>query len=274
MNTTPLIPGQRLLVRKRPRNIDDDASDFAAAPHTGFGEHRSKRLNCQPLAETTFTGVAAVPDGFDFASGANVTLAPEPLYSNVEQLARQDPQSSFANQIPTPVDTSFPTQHRSWSGPGPAISYLNGSRQFSNEHEAIAYHNVDDTTSIPRTIETDPSWANVHSHNLDQSGLPSPELSFGGASQEQANVDIDMDYEQSPEREFPPQMQVPILQEPSSPSQDSSSSPSWKGHNRSRHTVNSWTWQPGMKRSFSIGYCSDCEKCQMKVPGHFNHIVI
>ncbi|KAK5662320.1 hypothetical protein OQA88_8226 [Cercophora sp. LCS_1] len=48
-----------------------------------------------------------------------------------------------------------------------------------------------------------------------------------------------------------------------------------KGHTRSRHTLNSWTaLQPGMKRSFSIGYRADCEKCRMKVPGHFNHIIL
>lgn len=47
-----------------------------------------------------------------------------------------------------------------------------------------------------------------------------------------------------------------------------------KGHTRSRHTVNSWTLQAGMKKSFSIGYRADCDKCRMKVPGHFNHIII
>lgn len=48
-----------------------------------------------------------------------------------------------------------------------------------------------------------------------------------------------------------------------------------KGHTRSKHTVNSWTaLQPGMKRSFSIGYRADCEKCRLKVPGHFNHIIL
>lgn len=51
-------------------------------------------------------------------------------------------------------------------------------------------------------------------------------------------------------------------------------SPPRKGHSRSRHTVNNWTQQPGMKKSFSIGYRSDCEKCRSKVPGHFNHIII
>jgi len=48
-----------------------------------------------------------------------------------------------------------------------------------------------------------------------------------------------------------------------------------KGHTRSKHTLNSWTaLQPGMTRSFSIGYRADCERCRNKVPGHFNHIII
>lgn len=51
-------------------------------------------------------------------------------------------------------------------------------------------------------------------------------------------------------------------------------SPHRKGHQRNMHTVNTWTWQPGMKRSFSIGYRADCDKCRDKVPGHFNHIII
>jgi hypothetical protein len=51
-------------------------------------------------------------------------------------------------------------------------------------------------------------------------------------------------------------------------------SPPRKGHHRSKHTVNNWTLQPGMKKSFSIGYRADCEKCRLKVPGHFNHIII
>jgi hypothetical protein len=46
------------------------------------------------------------------------------------------------------------------------------------------------------------------------------------------------------------------------------------GHSRNKHTVNSWTLQPGMKKSFSIGYRADCEKCRLKVPGHFNHIIV
>ncbi|OAA67337.1 hypothetical protein SPI_01913 [Niveomyces insectorum RCEF 264] len=47
-----------------------------------------------------------------------------------------------------------------------------------------------------------------------------------------------------------------------------------KGHSRSRHTLVAWTQQPGMKKSFSIGYRADCEKCRNRVPGHFNHIIV
>jgi hypothetical protein len=61
---------------------------------------------------------------------------------------------------------------------------------------------------------------------------------------------------------------VEVVSAPATPS------PGRKGHIRSRHTVNSWNWQSGMKKSFSIGYRADCEKCRLKVPGHFNHIVI
>ncbi len=55
---------------------------------------------------------------------------------------------------------------------------------------------------------------------------------------------------------------------------DPQTPPPRKGHSRSRHTVNSWTLQPGMKKSFSIGYRADCDKCRDKVPGHFNHIIV
>ncbi|KAL1838216.1 hypothetical protein VTJ49DRAFT_2943 [Mycothermus thermophilus] len=52
-------------------------------------------------------------------------------------------------------------------------------------------------------------------------------------------------------------------------------SPPRRGHTRSKHTLNSWTaLQPGMTRTFSIGYRADCEKCRNKQPGHFNHIII
>lgn len=53
--------------------------------------------------------------------------------------------------------------------------------------------------------------------------------------------------------------------------------PTKKGHQRSKHSLRSWTgYDMGgsqMKRSFSMGYRADCEKCRMRVPGHFSHII-
>ena len=54
--------------------------------------------------------------------------------------------------------------------------------------------------------------------------------------------------------------------------------PTKKGHTRSKHSLRSWTGMgelggTGTKRTFSMGYRHDCEKCRDKVPGHFNHII-
>jgi hypothetical protein len=80
----------------------------------------------------------------------------------------------------------------------------------------------------------------------------------------------------SPPQEHPNLQQYAQHQRQSSPiSGGSPGSPSpKKGHTRSRHTVNNWTQNLGMKKSFSIGYRADCEKCRLKVPGHFNHIIV
>ncbi|KAA8576853.1 hypothetical protein EYC84_006899 [Monilinia fructicola] len=59
--------------------------------------------------------------------------------------------------------------------------------------------------------------------------------------------------------------------------------PHKKGHTRSKHSLRNWNGSTGdlagnlngvgTKRSFSMGYRADCEKCRNKVPGHFSHII-
>lgn len=57
--------------------------------------------------------------------------------------------------------------------------------------------------------------------------------------------------------------------------------PTKKGHQRSKHSVRQWSGYggdlqsagQGMRRSFSMGYRADCDKCRLKVPGHFSHII-
>ncbi|CZT48261.1 uncharacterized protein RSE6_08934 [Rhynchosporium secalis] len=65
---------------------------------------------------------------------------------------------------------------------------------------------------------------------------------------------------------------------PSSEIDPDKETPTKKGHTRSKHSLRNWTGygselNGGMKRSFSMGYRADCEKCRMKVPGHFSHII-
>jgi hypothetical protein len=53
-----------------------------------------------------------------------------------------------------------------------------------------------------------------------------------------------------------------------------------KGHTRSKYSLRNWGGfgseipGVGVKRGFSMGYRSDCEKCRMRVPGHFSHVII
>lgn len=52
-----------------------------------------------------------------------------------------------------------------------------------------------------------------------------------------------------------------------------------KGHTRSKHSLRNWggfgSEIPGVsiRRGFSMGYRSDCEKCRLRVPGHFSHVI-
>jgi len=75
------------------------------------------------------------------------------------------------------------------------------------------------------------------------------------------------------------QMEVETAAEPQQ--KHDKETPTKKGHSRSKHSLRNWSGfagdigdnGSGMKRSFSMGYRSDCEKCRMKVPGHFSHII-
>lgn len=57
--------------------------------------------------------------------------------------------------------------------------------------------------------------------------------------------------------------------------------PTKRGHSRTKHSLRNWDGfggeaisnRAGMKKTFSMGYRADCEKCRNKVPGHFSHII-
>jgi hypothetical protein len=57
--------------------------------------------------------------------------------------------------------------------------------------------------------------------------------------------------------------------------------PTKRGHTRSKHSLRGGIGFGGepnghgvsVKKSFTMGYRTDCEKCRNKVPGHFSHII-
>lgn len=144
-----------------------------------------------------------------------------------------DPSASIASRIPTPIHSSF----------APFIRPEKASR-----HDADS---ADDETLVDRFRRG--------------RRLPSP-ISEGENSPTMIvtsfeEMQMDVDHSSQPE----PETQTPTK----------------KGHTRSKHSLRAWTGlggetgapSGGMKRSFSMGYRADCDKCRMKVPGHFSHII-
>ncbi|KAF4595490.1 DNA polymerase III subunits gamma and tau-like protein [Ophiocordyceps camponoti-floridani] len=192
-------------------------------------------------------------------------------------------------RMPTPIQPSFAAQvrgqHCEWAGPGPALKTPHGIVNLGH-HQAGLTADV----SIPRALASAPSdWHSLHNNRR----LPSPISETGDVGQPSMMVDDDRDDVDGRIDTVPSAlmrcssadamhhpnaaMGLELCQRHAADSDSGPMSPSpgrSRGHVRSKHTVNSWTWQPGMKKSFSIGYRSDCEKCRLKVPGHFNHIII
>lgn len=191
-------------------------------------------------------------------------------------------------RMPTPMQPSFAAQVRgqncALAGPGPDVNTLSGIVNMGHHQTGLS-----DDQSVPRVMANGTDWHAVRSNRR----LPSPILEAGDRAHGSANMIVDDQHghqHRLPDAPLPmhpstthamhhPNAMMDVECQPCFAPADSepdlaNPSPGRRGHVRSKHTVNSWTWQPGMKKSFSIGYRSDCEKCRLKVPGHFNHIVI
>ncbi|KAH6644919.1 hypothetical protein BKA67DRAFT_664776 [Truncatella angustata] len=201
--------------------------------------------------------------------------------------------SSITGRMPTPIHATFAAQVRgnSWaSANGDSMQAAAGNsfaRPFPPSHDP----------TVPRSVQGATEWSMVQNRRL-----PSPISESGG---EEAPLSPGMVLDSSPTLQRPhlphmPHSTSPAMAHPnvaivtpcasaddvgmmdteegeehSPASAPATPSPRSKfGHSRSKHTLNSWTLQPGMKKSFSIGYRADCEKCRLKIPGHFNHIIV
>lgn len=181
-------------------------------------------------------------------------------------------------RMPTPIQPTFAAQVRGqnqqWADSVGRNGLNNMGHQYSgfDKHHDMAmggtksdWRSFQNNRSLPSPIcEVDQAASEIRDcgHHMSEEEY----IAAGGHDDMRAmeHPNCMMDVETPRSAQPVPEENV----EPSSPS------PARKGHIRSMHTVNSWTWQPGMKRSFSIGYRSDCDKCRNKVPGHFNHIIV
>lgn len=171
---------------------------------------------------------------------------------------------NITGRMPTPIHCTFAAQVRgnNWSGAAGHVLSSGAHNQPTADR------------SVPRSLDnaTVTDWNSVQNRRL-----PSPISESGG---EESGMSSDS----SPRMGYatqhpgmPPRaasaMDLPRGDDNTMDIEQATPSPK-RGHTRSRHTLNNWTLQPGMKRSFSIGYRADCEKCRQKVPGHFNHIIL
>ncbi|KAI0204445.1 hypothetical protein F4808DRAFT_456895 [Astrocystis sublimbata] len=230
-----------------------------------------------------------------------------PFATNYPQSGYAQPStngSTSVGRMPTPIHCTFAAQVRgnNW-GSMPPVNQDSGATVIqdgdSHGHSMTTEAYMQQDPSVPRSLDGSTEWSLVQNRRL-----PSP-ISESGCEEMPASPSMVLD-NCSP---VMAQLQRPILPhmphtanphalplhpnirmspqpadadatmmdtDGGSPtSAPATPSPRGKyGHTRSKHTLNSWTVQPGMKKSLSIGYRADCEKCRMKIPGHFNHIIL
>lgn len=288
--------------RKREREDDDTATT------PGFGEHRSVSFPSRPLMLCNSSNnqaqkrhISALPHRTSptvarnlsptFSWGDHYTSQPAlstitPAVSHSEDAAVSAEPRSFFSSYTSPIpamithggshsvqmpnaamysddfemlDAAHPSPVRVKNDSAPGIS----SRIPTPIHSSFAPFIRTDKASINGPLDSADDEALIERFRRGR-GLPSPisedetspSVIVAGFS------DMQMDVESSSQP-------VPVMETPTK-----------KGHTRSKHSLRAWTGNGselpgggGQKRSFSLGYRADCEKCRMKVPGHFSHII-
>jgi len=209
---------------------------------------------------------------------------------------------SVTGRMPTPIHCTFAAQVRgnNW-GPIPSVDESgNGIMQHDCNADLSSQRYCQQDPSVPRSLEGTTEWSMVQnrrlpspiSENGGEDAPGSPGMVLDNCSPVMAQLQRPqlphMPHSTNPHAMIPIHPNIRMSPQPvdadaammdteggSPSSAPATPSPRGKyGHSRSKHTLNNWTLQPGMKKSFSIGYRADCEKCRMKIPGHFNHIII
>ncbi|CAI4213424.1 unnamed protein product [Parascedosporium putredinis] len=286
------------LLNPSKKHAREELEDPAAYGSSSFGEHRNKRIMSGTIESAKrWSGPPAFPTTtslFLDTSGVGNAVSQDDMYMDMD-LQCPEPNEQFQSILePGPFH------------PEPLAANLAGARADLHRPKGINSmpnhgfgHPVAPDQAVPRTMGSD-DWSSVRNRRLPSpisEGEDSPFIHPVGADSpdmvldsgfttnlahrlaSQVSISTPCDVGQDPMANVHPEhMQsgagadlpgtIDLADIPTTPPQGR------KGHIRSRHTINSWTWQPGMKKSFSMGYRTDCEKCRLKVPGHFNHIII
>lgn len=272
----------------------DDDGDVAIGGTEGFTEHRNKRLQSLPFRTSpTSKKLSFQPSPSYGAYTAPITHDRDSMDMDMEDTddhhaldmsaqlnpghCQPDPLQSgdIASRMPTPIHCSFAAQVRgnssqrgnNWGGAAGNVSM-----------QPSGFGPPPAQSCVPRSLDRAAlaDWSIAQTRRL-----PSPISESGGEELGTPRMKGQQHPGMPPRAASAMEFSPPTLKESSCEDHTmdveapaAGQTPPKKGHTRSRHTLNSWTQVPGMKKSFSIGFRTDCEKCRQKVPGHFNHIIV
>ncbi|TAQ90580.1 hypothetical protein B7494_g1116 [Chlorociboria aeruginascens] len=271
--------------RKRGREDEDSLA--------GFSEHRVKRHIATLPHRTSPNSRRCIASSFDACSTANYTSTPAPpTITPADSDGEEAPKTAELKSVWSPWGSSpvkTPTQSYD-------VSPMNSSESTQMSDVAIYsddFEMADPMTLSPGPFHNDPattisSRVPTPIHSSFSHSIHAEKGYCGDFADDEAVVDRLRRGRRLPspisEGELSPSsitdglgvMQMEI--ESPSPISPDRETPTKKGHYRSKHSLRAWTGgsgeaMPGMKRTFSMGYRADCEKCRLKIPGHYSHII-
>jgi hypothetical protein len=259
-------------------HYETDANPFKKRQMAALPHRTSPRQPRQP-----FTGFGAF---YPQQPPAPPTITPAD--SDSEETPAAEPKSFFSPYSSSPTQTLTPSS--------PCLDAINSSQSTQMSDAGLYSDDCEMADSVhlsPGSFQNDPSTS-------ISSRIPTPIHSsfyIRDIRAEKAHRHTDPDFADdesmvdrirrgkrlpSPisEGEMSPSVIVEGLEDMQMEVERERETPTKKGHSRSKHSLRNWTGSGGesgngigMKRSFTMGYRSDCEKCQNKVPGHFSHII-
>ncbi|KAK3381910.1 hypothetical protein B0H63DRAFT_476863 [Podospora didyma] len=224
---------------------------------------------------------AAQVRGNNWSGAAGSALQGEPLTITPEESTSMEfRDSSLAEALQGSNMMGHESVPRSFDGSAGTAQVMADWGMVQNRRlpSPISESGGEDSLESPRMV-LDSSSQQHHMGHLDHLTHHQHLMQSGGGIPPRASSAVELGAqdrtpsprawrESTPLAESPNNNNAMEVESPSTPSPK-------KGHTRSRHTLASWTaLEPGMKRTLSIGYRADCEKCRLKVPGHFNHIIV